>query len=503
MRKVTPVLLGLFLMLGLCAVAQAQDEEGTATGTFAIGRGGAAAKAAVDVQHQLRMLATTTGTLKLVDMQALLDPDDEPPRKAAVVEAMALLEQGKQAYENLELEDAQEKFQQALKKFEYGYGYLERSGYLLETLMYQGASYVLIGEPKKGRPFFVRAADLPGRKMMNDELFPPNIQEIFDQVKAEAKAGKRAKASLITLPQGATVYVDNVYRGGSPLQIEDLRPGEHLVRATKDGFRPWGGKIQVNAGRLKRLKLTLKPAARRKEFSDVFRKLAAETLKGAPGPGAAEFSRFLGAQRLVIVVLDGEPAAMNMRGLMCEIDEQIRHSEIKEIIDTTSPAYEEQLKAFLIKLLQTNPKDEFADGDAADGAAAAAALIAANDKDPKNDGSPELGLDLGDDGTKDGDPAAGDAGKDDPKLAQADTSDVKSEQDREKEAADKVVKDAGKTEPDDSDQSAAFSWTYLHDKWWFWSAIGVVAAGAATGTYFAVSGSSSDPSGGELILGIH
>jgi hypothetical protein len=487
MRKVTPVLLGLLLMLGLCAVAQAQDEEGTKVGAFAIGRGVSAAKAAVDVQYQLRKLATTTGTFQLVNMQDLLDPDEEPPRKAAVAEAMALLEQGKQAYENLELEDAQAKFSQALKKFEYGFGYLERSGYLVETLMYQGASYVLVGEPKKGRPFFVRAADLPGRKMIDDELFPPNIQEIFAQVKAEAEAGKRAKASLITVPQGATVFVDNVYRGGSPLQIEDLRPGVHLVRAIKDGLRPWGGKIKVNAKRLKRLKLTLKPTVQRKAFSNVFRKLAAETLKGAPGPGAAEISQFLSAQRLVIVILDGEPAAMKMRGLMCEIDEQVRHSEIKEVMDTTSPGYEKQLKAFLIKVLQSNPNG----GDAADGAAAAA-LIASNAKDPKDDGSAQMGLDLSDDGTTE-----------DPKIAQADTSDVKSEQDREKEAADKVVKDAGKTEPDDSEQSAAFSWTYLHDKWWFWSAIGVVAAGAATGTYFAVAGSTSDPSGGELILGIH
>ncbi len=488
----------LLIGLGAPAAGWAQDT----LGTFAIGRGGAAAKAAVDVQHQLRQLAASTGNFQPVDLQQLLEPDGEPERAQAVEEAVALLEKGKQAYEQLELDDAQAKFDLALKKFEYGYGYLEHVGPLTETLMFLGASWVLVGEPDKGKKLFMRAADLPGRKTLNAELFPPNIQEIFDQAQEEGQASRQAKATLITVPQGASLFVDDVYRGGSPLKVTDLRPGVHLVRAIKDGFKPFGGKIVVSAKRAKRLRLKLKPATRRKAFSAPFRKMTAEVIKANPGTGTQEMAKFLGAGRMTIVVLEGEAAAMTARGYACAIDPDLRCKDVREVLDITSPGYADSLKAFLVKLLQTSPTDEFADdggkGEGYDeGAAAAAALLAKGEGDEgEGDMGTQLGLDLADGG--EGDKPAGEGDQ----VAPAD--DVKAEQDREKAEADKVVKDAAKPDDRQDDQAFAFTWTYLHDKWWFWTAVGVVAAGAATGAYFgATAGSGSGGSGGQLVLGLH
>ncbi len=491
MRTAITISLAILTVVAFGAPALAQAGGDANTGAFAIGRGGAAAETAVDIQHRLRKLAATTGTNRLVDLQALLDPKSEPARKKAVTEGQELLAAGKQAYEELELEDAQAKFKKALKKFEYGFGYMDKTAHLVETLMFMGASWVLVGEPDKAKNLFLRASDLPGRKTLNTEMFPPNIQEIYDRFKAEADAGPRAKASLITMPQGASIYIDDVYRGGSPLQVDDLRPGVHLVRALKDGFRPWGGKITVNARRMKRSKLTLKPTARRKKFSVRFRKMTSEIVKGEPGPGATEMASFLGARRLVAVVLEGEPAAMTMRGTICVIDEELRHVEVKEVLDTTSPGYEDRLKEFLIKLLQTTPRDEFAEEEGAAGT-----TVAKADEEGKEKEDVQMGLDLADGEGKEADPG-------ETEVAQADTGDVQDEQKRDDEAdAEKIIKDTADLEPDD-DSGAVFSWGYLQGKWWFWTAVGVVVVGAGVGTYFGATAGGDGSRGGELVLGLH
>lgn len=491
----SPVWLALVLV-GLLGAASAAAADQDRLAAFAIGRGGAAAKTAVDVQHQLRQLTGTTGNLSLIDLRGLLDAGDEPERKQAVAEAKALLDAGRRAYEQLELQSAQAKFDRALKKFEYGYGYVERTGPLVETLLYLGASWVLVGEADRGLAYFRRAADLPGRKTLDEELFPPNIQQVFEQAAAAAGEGPRARASLLTVPQGAAVFVDGSYRGGSPLRLGDMRPGVHLVRALKDGFRPWGGKIRLKANRQRRLKLTLEPTARRKQFSRHFRKLSAELIGDQPGADTRQMMDFLAAGRLVMVVIEGEPAALTMRGLVCTLNPDLQHAQRKVVLDSSSPGYAERLKEFLIALLQTEPRDAFAEEPVA-------AAESPDDAGAEGDLGTQLGLDLGD-GTpaEEEGPAAGDRPDADQTTAQADTGAAERERDREEQAAAAAVADAGTDEPDAGEPAFAFTWTYLHDKWWFWTAVGVVAAGAATGTYFgATAGGGGDR--GELVLGLH
>ena len=85
----------------LFAPAAAADSSIAA---FAFGRGKAGARTAVDVQRTLRELVPTTGPYHHVDMLKTLHPGQVPPRMDALEEGRVLLEEGKAAYEQLDLE---------------------------------------------------------------------------------------------------------------------------------------------------------------------------------------------------------------------------------------------------------------------------------------------------------------------------------------------------------------------------------------------------------------
>lgn len=54
---------------------------------------------------------------------------------------------------------------------------------------------------------------------------------------------------LSTDPPGATVYIAGGRRDGvTPMQVMDLQPGTHVVRAELDGFEPWQEEVEVVAG---------------------------------------------------------------------------------------------------------------------------------------------------------------------------------------------------------------------------------------------------------------
>lgn len=457
---------------------------------FAFGRGKAGAQTAVDVQRTLRELVPTTGTHTHVNMFESLHPGKLPPRMDALEEARVLLEEGKAAYEQLDLELAQSKFKEALKKYEFGYGFLEKPAPLLECLMYLGATWVLVGEPEKAQRLFTRAQDLPGRKVLDPNLFPPNIQDIFSQAAERSQQRPKSAVTLVSTPQGAEILVDDVYRGGSPAKVGKLRVGIHLVRAKKDGYLPWGGRINVVAGKHKQLRLKLRPARKQKAFSRHFRLMAAEVIRNEPGKAIEKIGKFLKASRIAVVSAKGSPETLELAGYLCDVGGEIKCASGKKLLNTRGSAYPDELKEFCLSLLKATPQSEVEEPGFAEGAAAAAALL---EKTEKGEGESEgegMGLDLGGDEKPP---------KPDEDFADATADDLKDAEEAEKK--EKELEASLKEQKKEGDSTEPSTWGYLSRQWWFWTAVGVVAAGAATGTYFLVSGG-EDGSTGNLVLNL-
>ncbi len=54
--------------------------------------------------------------------------------------------------------------------------------------------------------------------------------------------------SISSSPSDAGTYVDNVFRGYTPLTLNDIPPGSHAITFRLAGYQNWQGTVQVNAG---------------------------------------------------------------------------------------------------------------------------------------------------------------------------------------------------------------------------------------------------------------
>ncbi len=54
---------------------------------------------------------------------------------------------------------------------------------------------------------------------------------------------------VISAPSGAEVYVDNVYRGYTPMTVQNIAPGSHVVLLQLGGYENWQSTVTVNAGK--------------------------------------------------------------------------------------------------------------------------------------------------------------------------------------------------------------------------------------------------------------
>jgi len=72
---------------------------------------------------------------------------------------------------------------------------------------------------------------------------------------------ERYTGSLVveSLPAGATVFLDNKAVGKTPLTLNGVHAGEHVVRLERDGYHRWSRAIRVVATERNRVTASLEP----------------------------------------------------------------------------------------------------------------------------------------------------------------------------------------------------------------------------------------------------
>lgn len=62
-------------------------------------------------------------------------------------------------------------------------------------------------------------------------------------------------------PQGAKVYLDNVYRGTTPLNLDRVTPGQHDIKLVLAGYQDWSNYVSVSPSRTTTVSTNLIPLA--------------------------------------------------------------------------------------------------------------------------------------------------------------------------------------------------------------------------------------------------
>jgi len=83
---------------------------------------------------------------------------------------------------------------------------------------------------------------------VNASLSESELSSAVDVLWLEKISSKNAELSVTTNPDGATVLVDDVTRGVTPISIADITPGDHVVTVTSVGFLARTLKIKMTPG---------------------------------------------------------------------------------------------------------------------------------------------------------------------------------------------------------------------------------------------------------------
>lgn len=184
----------------------------------------------------------------------------DPASEEALSQAEELFEGARASYDNLELDEAIERFEQALATYEEQVAHLPDIAPLSDCLLYIGAAQVLSERSRTARTTFERLLVIDPERRPSEDVFPPTVVEVFDYVAGRMGRVPTGSVAVTTDPAGADVYVDGVLVGPSPQTLSDLKEGRHYVRARLSGRVEVGRVVEVRGRRPVAVSLALDPS---------------------------------------------------------------------------------------------------------------------------------------------------------------------------------------------------------------------------------------------------
>lgn len=195
------------------------------------------------------------------------------PDSAAMVKRIS---EGRQAYDNLDIDTAIDKLTQA-RTFFLAHPAEAEAGAMGDLLVALGAAYLQNGLTAEANKSFIEALLMNPDLKPSTKLFTPDVQAGFAAARDQLAQRARGKVSIVTEPLGTRVELHGQPLGTTPLPTYELPAGRHLIRLQRTGYERAGVFVEVRADQTAEIKTTLKPIGNYAQASA----LAAELITGS------------------------------------------------------------------------------------------------------------------------------------------------------------------------------------------------------------------------------
>jgi len=159
------------------------------------------------------------------------------------------LRQGQSAYLELEFEQAITTLESAVADFDAASAALEDPGDLGQALLFLGASHAFNGQAREAQSVFRRLHTQMPFITPDENTFPPDVVRMYERATPRDARRPQGQITIDSNPPGAIAYVDFLARGRTPLTVDGLISGDHIVRVTRPGATPFVETVTVRGRR--------------------------------------------------------------------------------------------------------------------------------------------------------------------------------------------------------------------------------------------------------------
>jgi len=279
-------------------------------------------EAALVEQAAARWLADEGG-FTLSDLLAALG-GQQPQEDAAALAAKAdgLLEEGKRAYDAVEIDEAVVKLEEACNLYRQLLDRPANKTKLLEALSYLAATQTLDGDIEGAQRNFQMALAVDSSYDYNALNIPgPGVDKVFQTAKDDLTNAASGSLALVSNIDGVRVYLNGTMRGVAPLSLDNLVIGNYHLTARALGYQDFRTKVEVYEEK-KEINLELSPAPRQPQYARLVEGINRDFEHDFVWPDAQKLGELVRASQLLLLQVDRTANGYRLKALYYQLDRE-------------------------------------------------------------------------------------------------------------------------------------------------------------------------------------
>lgn len=173
-----------------------------------------------------------------------------------VAKAELLRVSGKEALAKGDAKGGMQQLNAALKLYEEGLASVQKLEAVGETLAFLAEAAILQDFGGDAKDYLKRLTTILGDADLPSGL-DGRTRAMYDKVRAKLLRKKRGTLKITTTPPGATVRLDGITRGKTPLVIKDLVRGDHYVQVEHPEAGLGAQRVRVKGGNIREAEVAL------------------------------------------------------------------------------------------------------------------------------------------------------------------------------------------------------------------------------------------------------
>ncbi len=233
---------------------------------------------------------------------------------ASLKRAETGFKESKAAFDERNYEDAERKLRATIKEYGKAVGAMKNCGNLCDAVAMFGSVLQARGDVEESKIAILDLLALSPTFELDRKRYPQNFLALKAQVATSRNAQLRGSVTVKTKPAGARVYLNGELQGYSPVTLQTLPIGKHLVKIERPGFKQMGVMVEITPED-QDITSELVATSGYKAFDALMDRLAGEALKDKGGSTMTSVSNSLKLDRAVIGVLkegSGEATELTM-----------------------------------------------------------------------------------------------------------------------------------------------------------------------------------------------
>ncbi len=113
------------------------------------------------------------------------------------------------------------------------------------------------------------------------QIFPTELVELYERAAPYDSRNPSGTIRIDSDPPGALAFVDFVARGRTPVEVDGLMAGEHVVRVTRPGAEPYLEGVRVSRRRTARVNALMSTSQAARDLEDIRDALAQDRFEAA------------------------------------------------------------------------------------------------------------------------------------------------------------------------------------------------------------------------------